>query len=246
VKSILSVSLWSVSLWSALLWTIGLLFFIVFFCIIALGMILFSPKTIYPAVRILARMQLLIMGVNLKTHGLENVDQKHSYIVMGNHESLFDIFAVPAALPMHGVGVEAAYHFSLPLWGYLTRKWGNIPIQRRNKTEAVKALKKAKQVIKAGTSIVILPEGHRTLTGKIESFKKGAFHLAKEAKADILPFVLIGLYEFNNKNSWHLHPQTVSVVFGKPIPYALFKDLTIDTLKEQVRKKIIDLKTLYR
>jgi 1-acyl-sn-glycerol-3-phosphate acyltransferase len=236
VKSIVSASLWAT----------GALFFLVFFCLIALGMILFSPKTIYPAVRILARTQLLFMGVHVKTLGLKNIDQKHSYIFMGNHQSLFDLFALPAALPIRVVAVEAAYHFSLPLWGYLIRKWGNIPIQRKNKAKAIKALKKAKQVIKSGTSIAILPEGHRTLTGKIETFKKGAFHLAKEAKADILPFAFIGLYEFNNKNSWHLHPQTVSVVFGKPIPYASFKGLTIDTLKEHVRKKIIELKPLYR
>jgi len=70
-----------------------LLFFLVFFSLIAIGMILFSPKTIYPSVRIPARMQLLIMGVNVRILGLENVDQKHSYIVMGNHESLFDVFA---------------------------------------------------------------------------------------------------------------------------------------------------------
>ncbi|MDY6793426.1 MAG: lysophospholipid acyltransferase family protein [Thermodesulfobacteriota bacterium] len=218
----------------------------VIFCIIVFGMILFSTKTIYPAIRIMARMQLLIMGVNLRTLGVENVDPNHSYIFMGNHESLFDIFTLPAAFPKYWVGVEAASHFSLPLFGYLTRKWGNIPIQRKNITEAVKALEKAKQVIKSGTSIIILPEGHRTLTGKIGSFKKGPFHLAREAKADILPFAFNGLYEFNNKNSWHLHPQTVSVIFGKPIPYASFKDLAIDTLKEQVRNKMIKLKTLYR
>ena len=70
--------------------------------------------------------------------------------------------------------------------------------------------------------------------------------IAKEVKADILPFAFIWLYEFNNKNSWHLHPQTVSVVFGKPISYASFKDLTIDALKEHVRNNIIELKTLYR
>ena len=231
---------------SALLWATGALFFLGFFCIIALGMILFSPKKIYPTVRILARLQLLIMGVNLKILGLENVDPAHSYLVMGNHQSLFDLFAVPAALPMHAVGVEAAYHFTLPLWGYLTRKWGNIPIQRKDKTKAIKAIEKAKQVIKSGTSIVILPEGHRTRSGKIEAFKKGPFHLAKEAKADILPFAFVGLYEFNRKHSWQLNPQTVSVAFGKPIPYASFKDLTIDALKEHVRDKIIELKTLYR
>lgn len=234
------------SIISASLWTTGALFFLVFFCIIALGMILLSPKTIYPAVRILSRIQLLITGANLRTRGLENVDQKHAYIVMGNHESLFEIFALPAAFPMYGVGVEAASHFSFPLWGYLTRKWGNIPIPRGKKVQAIKALEKAKQVIKSGTCIFILPEGHRTLTGKIETFKKGPFHLAKGAQADILPFAFIGLYEFKNKNSWHLHPQTVFVAFGKPIPYDSFKDLSIDTLKENVRKKIIELKTLYR
>ena len=159
------------SIISASLWAVGALFFMVIFCIIVLGMTLFSTKTIYPAIRILARMQLLIMGVNLRTLGLEHVDPNHSYIFMGNHESLFDIFALPAAFPNYWVGVEAASHFSLPLFGYLTRKWGNIPIQRKNITEAVKALEKAKRVIKSGMSMVILPEGHRTLTGKIGAFK---------------------------------------------------------------------------
>lgn len=73
--------------------------------------------------------------------------KKHSYIVTGNHESLFDIFALPAALPMHGMGVEAAYHFSLLLWGYLTRKWGNIPIQRKSIAGAAKALKKQNRLL---------------------------------------------------------------------------------------------------
>ncbi|MBT8351737.1 MAG: 1-acyl-sn-glycerol-3-phosphate acyltransferase [Deltaproteobacteria bacterium] len=233
------------SIVSALLWTVGLVFFMVIFCIVVLGMLLFSTKTIYPAIRMLPRMQLQIMGVKLRTFGLEHIDQKHSYIFMGNHESLFDIFAIPAAFPIYWVGVEAAYHFSLPMFGYLTRKWGNIPIQRKNINQALAALKQAKQVIQSGTSIIILPEGHRTLTGEIGTFKKGPFHLAKEAKADILPFALIGLYEFNNKNSWHLHPRPVSVVFGQPIPYETFKDLAIDTLREHVRNEILQLKRSY-
>ena len=227
---------------SALLWTTGGAFFLIIFCVISLGLILFSPKTIYPVIQILARMQLLVMGVQITAVGLENVNDNHAYIFMGNHESLFDLIAIPATLPLRWVGVEAAYHFSLPLWGYLTRKWGNISIERENITKAIAALRKAAQVIASGTSIVILPEGHRTLSGRIGEFKKGPFYLAKKTQADILPFAFNGLYQFNNKHSWHLHPQPVSVVYGKPIPYASFKDLSIDDTKDLVRKKIIHLK----
>jgi 1-acyl-sn-glycerol-3-phosphate acyltransferase len=217
-------------------------FFLLLFCVISLGMTLFSPKTLYPVIQLLARMQLLIMGVRIKVVGLENVNVNRAYIFMGNHESLFDLFAIPATLPLRWIGVEAAYHFSLPLWGYLTRKWGNIPIERKNVTKTIVALRKAAQVIASGTSIVILPEGHRTLTGRVGEFNKGPFFLARKTQADILPFALNGLYQFNNKHSWHLHPQSVSVVYGEPIPYASFKDLSLDDTKDLVREKIIQLK----
>lgn len=231
------------SIVSAFLWSIGGMYFLVLFCITALGMILFSSKKIYPMVRILARIQLLIMGVRVRITGIEHIDKKHSYIVMGNHESLFDIFALPTALPMHGVGVEAAHHFEFPLWGYLTRKWGNIPIPRKKRDLAIQALHRARGVIRSGTSIIILPEGHRTLDGKIRAFKKGPFYLAKESGADILPFAFTGLYEFKSKNSWLLRPGPVTFIFGKPIPHESFHDMPVDELKEYVRKIIMGLKS---
>ena len=86
-------------------------------------MILFSPQTIYPAVRILARMQLLIMSVNVRILGLENVDQKHPYIVMGNHESLFDIFVLPVALPICLVRVGSVSLFSTIMVRHDFDKW---------------------------------------------------------------------------------------------------------------------------
>ncbi len=170
-------------------------------------------------VRMLARSQLRIVGLRLKVVGLENFENGRTYLMLGNHESLFDAFAVPASIPHHAVGIEAAGHFKWPLWGYLTRKWGNIPVIRTNLPKAIESLQKAAGVIASGTPVIVLPEGHRTLTGHFSEFKKGPFHLAKAAKADILPFILSGLYEFNNKNSWHLNPGTARVVFGAPIPY---------------------------
>jgi len=227
---------------SALLWVAGIIYFFLFFLLIAIGLIVFGARTIYPAVRILARIQLLIVGLRVRVHGHDRFDRRRSYLIMGNHESLFDVFAIPTALPMHAVGIEADYHFSIPLWGYLTRKWGNLPITRENRARAIKTLEGATRVLQAGTPIVVLPEGHRTLTGKVGPFKKGPFHLALASKADILPFAVSGLYEYQSKQGWQLSPRTAHVAFGAPISYDSYKDDTVDQILRRVRREIIKLK----
>ena len=160
---------------------------------------------------------------------------------MGNHQSLFDVFVIPAAIPLCFVGVEASYHFSLPVWGYLVRKWGCIPIERNNLKKAVESLETAKKTLLSGMNIGILPEGHRTLTGKLGSFKKGPFHLAKGAHADILPFGTNGLFNYNRKGSLILNPGQVKVNIGKPIPYETFKDLSVEELREITFDRICNL-----
>ena len=227
---------------SALLWFSGIICFFFFFLIVALGLIMSDGRTIYPAVRVLARIQLLSMGLRLRVHGYDCFDPRRSYLIMGNHESMFDVFVIPAALPMHAVGIEADYHFSIPLWGYLTRKWGNIPITRENRAQAIRALDGATRIIRAGTSIVVLPEGHRTLNGQVGPFKKGPFHLAFAAGADILPFAVSGLYEYRSKEGWHLSPRTAHVAFGAPIPYETYKDGTVDDILLRVHGEIVALK----
>jgi len=227
---------------SACLLTVGVLYFILFFSVMATGLVIFPPKKLYPVLRLLMRFQLVIMGVRLSFAGLDNFDPDKSYLLMGNHESMFDLFAIPAAIPVHTVGFEASYHFSLPLWGYLIRKWGNIPAHRNSIHKGIKSLKEAARVIKSGTSIVVLPEGGRTLTGQLGDFKKGPFLMALSAGADIIPFVLVGMYEYNNIHSWHLNPGLVTVVFGRPIPYKDYKDRPVNEIRRAVRGAMVDLK----
>ena len=230
------------SIRSALLWSLGGICFFGIFLFVASALLFFSSRTIYPAVRILARLQLLVMGLRLNIRGYQNFDPRRSYLIMGNHESLFDLLAIPAAIPMHVVAIEAAYHFSLPLWGYLVKKWGVIPIHRHDLAKAIASLDQAAAVLQSGISIVVLPEGHRTLTGKIGEFKKGPFHLALAARADILPFALSGLFEYCSKQGWHLIPQKARVIFGEPIPYDTFKDDPVEEIQREVRARIISLK----
>ncbi len=227
---------------SAFLWTIGGLHFFMIFLIVGSGLIFFKGKTLFPLVRILARSQLRIAGLRLKVTGLNHVQKKKAYLMVGNHESLFDVFAIPAALPEHAVGIEAASHFNWPLWGFLTRRWGNVPLYRRDLPKAIEGLDRAAELLASGTSVVVLPEGHRTLTGQIGDFKKGPFHLARTVKADILPFVLCGLYQYNNKHSWQLNPGDARVVFGPPLAYHDYAHLTVDELSQIVKQKMHHMK----
>ncbi len=227
---------------SVFLWSIGLAFFITFFPILFFFLLFFSRKITYKIGILYFSILIKLMGINLVVNGQENIDNNKSYIIMGNHQSLFDVFVIPCSIPNPFVGVEASYHFDFPFWGWLIKKWGNIPIKRNDRKEAIKSIQKAEIILKNGLSIGILPEGHRTITGNIGPFKKGGFHLAINTKANILPLgISKSLYDYKNKHSWELNPQKVFVNIGKPISYNSYKDLSVDQLKEYVKEKITDL-----
>jgi len=185
-----------------------------------------------------------LMGIKLVVKGRKHIRPDQSYLIMGNHQSLFDIFVIPAAIPLCFVGVEAAYHFHIPIWGYMIRKWGCIPIERNNLQKAISSLETAKKTLLSGMSIGILPEGHRTLTGKMADFKKGPFHLAKNARADILPFGINGLFNYHQKGSLLLTPGKVTVTIGQPISYNTFRDQSIDELRHTLFNRIHQLTQL--
>ena len=73
-----------------------------------------------------------------------------------------------------------------------------IPIHRFNHAKAIDALKTAESQIKQGYHIAIFPEGTRTITGKLNKFKKGGFHMAINTNTKILPIIVQGLYEIKN------------------------------------------------
>lgn len=226
---------------STLLWTAGTLFFAFTFTVLSVGLFVLPRERAFALARFLFRVQTRIMGIRLTVTGLAHVDPRRTYLIMGNHQSLFDLFVIPAAIPLTFVAVEAAYHFSIPLWGSLVTRWGCIPIHRNDLEKAKQGLEIARQRLAAGSSIIILPEGHRTLTGRLGPFKKGPFHLARQAGADILPFAVNGLFDYNHKGSLQLNPKPVRVTIGPAISYTHFSGMTPEQLRDHVRGVILKL-----
>lgn len=231
------------ALLSILLWTAGSLVFLLVALVVAVGILTLGRDRTYPLMRGGLRILTTVMGLPVIVSGKHHIPRDRPVIFMGNHESLFDVFVIPVGIPRPFVGVEAAEHFSWPIWGWIVRRWGNIPIPRENLQAAKQSLEIARQrITDEKVNIGILPEGTRTLTGEIDEFKKGPFHLALAAGADIVPFAMDGPFRYKSKHSWILHPTVCRITFGTPITFGTFSGQHVEVVRDLVRERILNLK----
>ena len=90
-------------------------------------------------------------------------------------------------------------------------------IERSNPREAMASIERAAESIRKGSSVILFPEGTRTLDGKLQPFKRGAFSLAAKAGVPVVPLTINGTFTIMPKGSLIIKPANISVVLGKPI-----------------------------
>ncbi len=219
----------------------GSIIILIALILVIIQSIIGNQKLFDPLIKLLCRFFPVFFGIKVKTHGLKKVDPAKTYIFMANHVNIFDPFILYGYIPNFIRAVELEDHFSWPVWGAITRKMGNIPISHRNTNEALKSLVIAHTAILQGTSIAILPEGHRTRDGRLQPFMRGPFRLAKNAEADIIPIVMKRLWERKSVKSKIVKPGTVELIFGEVITSELCKRLSEKELKNKVREIFLDM-----
>ena len=223
---------------SLYVWVVGGLYFVCL-CFITIFLTLFlKPETFDPFLKKSLKLLFKIIFVKVRVEGEENVIPNQTHLFMSNHVSLFDIPLLAAYIPIFVRAVEALRQFKWPVYGWAIRRLGNIPIDRKNIHASIRSIKKTEQVLKNGTSIVILPEGHRTLDGKLRPFKKLPFHLAKQAKVPLIPIGLSGLFQLKNKGSWVIRPKPITIRFGRPISPETIEKLSKEELNSLIRDQI--------
>ena len=209
------------------------------FCLWAVFLIIFSIFYTGPfferLLKIAGKSVLFCAGVRVNITGVENVDPQKQYVVMMNHVNIFDGFLFISRFPGKARGVEEESHFNWPFYGWLIRRMKMIPINRKSGIKAMTALKKAVELIrkKKEFSVAVLPEGTRTITGKLGNFKKGGFLLALEADLDILPMIQMGSFKIKRKKNRIIRPGKIDLVFEKPIPTTGYSK---DNIKELIDK----------
>ena len=223
-------------------WSIALVFFMLIFCAVAIGLLFTSPQQVCVIVKPLCRAMILAIGVRVRVRGQDRFATDRPYLIICNHESLLDPFLCTGMIPLCFVGIELDEHFSWPVWGWLTRRWGNIPLNRDSHRTVRTSFRVAQQRLAEGTSILIFPEGERTVTGDLLPFKKGAFHLARQARADILPVAIRGLHLAKTRGDWRVRAVNVSVAFGAPLAYREYRDWTVEELRDWGQRTIASLR----
>jgi 1-acyl-sn-glycerol-3-phosphate acyltransferase len=222
-------------------WTVGGLYFFVLCIVTILLTFVLSPRRIDPWLKRRLRFLFKLLFIPVKSSGAEVIKPDQHYLFMANHVSLFDIPLFAGYIPTFVRGVEALRQFKWPLYGWAIRRLGNIPIDRKNIHASIKSMKITENELRQGQSILILPEGHRTLDGNLRPFKKLPFHLAKEAGVPIIPIGTSGLFDLKHKGSWLIRPHTVKIKFGEPIPAEKIRDLSREELSDCVRVRIENL-----
>ncbi len=228
---------------SILIWTIALPVFAIC-CLLILALALFHRgPCLDRLIKFSCRLILSCCGIRIKLLGKDNCVPGRQYIVMMNHVNFFDPLVFYARFPGLARGVEEESHFRWPLYGLVLRRIGMIPISRTDSSKARESLARAAGLAaeRREYSIIILPEGTRTLDGKLGLFKRGGFHLALETGLDILPVVQAGSYRINHKGSRLIRPGRIEMHICPAIPTVGFSRETIGMLADRTRSAFLDI-----
>jgi 1-acyl-sn-glycerol-3-phosphate acyltransferase len=189
--------------------------------------------------RLWAKSILWVSGIKVQVKGIENLDLKKPCVFMCNHQSNFDIFVLFSALPAQFRWIAKAELFKIPLFGRAMAGAGYISIERKDRRKAIQSLREAAEKIRAGVSVMIFPEGTRSLDGNIGEFKKGGFLLAHDAGVQIIPVVLNGTWSIMSKDSVKITPGNVTLSILPSVNVSDYLKTEKTRLVEDVREKIV-------
>ena len=166
----------------------------------------------------------LILGakVEIEVHidVTSSLQDRKGMVLIANHMSLLDINAAFCGSPAPIVFLSKASIRRVPLLGKLNELVGTVFVERGNRESSQRAVNQLTNTLNNGRNVLVFPEGTRSKDGQLQPFKKGAFHLAMAAGADIVPMHIEGTWERLPPSSFWIRPshKPIRVRIGRPIP----------------------------
>lgn len=177
--------------------------------------------------------------IDLHVEGLEHATPGESFVLMSNHQSLYDVPIIYQTLGRRIRMVAKKELFRVPIWGRAMHRAGFISLDRQNRERSRQTLHESADILHTGTSIWIAPEGTRSKDGALGPFRKGGFHLALQSGCRILPITIIGTRAVLPAKGAHITDGcSVRVVIHPAIDPRAFSDEHRDELIARVRDEI--------
>jgi 1-acyl-sn-glycerol-3-phosphate acyltransferase len=222
-----------------LLWIISALhFFPVCSFLVLLGLFIDPRRNDWPQ-RFFFRNILRLAGVGFEVRYAPGFDRTRTSLFICNHINIFDAFVIYSAIPQFVRGLELDSHFKVPAYGWMMKRFGNIPVSRTNSpSEFRKLMARTKQALDDGVSLIIFAEGTRTINGRVGPFRKGTFVMAQHLGYPVTPMSIVGSYEFNRKGSWMLYPSKIVVHMHDTLETAGMKKEEVEAFMERVHRTV--------
>jgi 1-acyl-sn-glycerol-3-phosphate acyltransferase len=224
---------------SVFLWIVSLLhFFIAAPTLVFLGIFLDSRKHDWLQ-RGFCRRIVFFAGARVEEHRDPGFDAHRTCFFMVNHVNLFDPFFLYCVIPQFVRGWELESHFKIPAYGWLMKRFGNVPVPDVRRPSDLKRMWRLTQdAIDKGTSLIIFPEAMRTRTGHLNPFQDGGFRVAQQLGIPIVPVSLVGSFKHHRTGHWMLWPATVTIHLHNTIDTSGLTKEDVPALRDKVREII--------
>ena len=178
-------------------------------------------------------------GLRLEVRGREHLGRRPAVFLM-NHQSGIDTILLCALLRRDFVGVAKQEIRRNPLLGPAFAFAGVVFVDRIDSQRAIAALEPAVEVLRAGTSIAIAPEGTRSAGPRLGPFRKGGFRLAMAAGVPLVPIVLEDAWRAMPRGAWLMRGGRVRVTVLPPIPTREWRLEDLAAHIAEVRGRFLD------
>lgn len=220
-----------------------LMFLILNTIAVCLTIIIISPfdkkgNTVHYIGKFWSLLNIFLSGTRLTIRGKEKINTNLTHIVMSNHQSLFDVWALIGKIPLQIRWIVKAEIRKIPIFGYTLERMGHIYVDRKKRAAAYISLETAAEKIKNGTSVIIFPEGTRSNDGHLLKFRMGGIILALKSGVPILPVTVNGSRFVLPKNTLALMPGKIEVVVGDMIDASSYDENNKNELMEKIRSAI--------
>jgi 1-acyl-sn-glycerol-3-phosphate acyltransferase len=166
--------------------------------------------------RIWSKLILITTGVRVHATGLDRLAPGKTYVFVSNHQSIYDIPILFSSLPfqLRIIAKESLGRF--PFLGWHLRRTGHLLVDRRNPDHPA-ILARWKGLVSRGLSLIVFPEGTRSVDGRVGRFRAGSFLLALEARLPIVPISVSGSRHVMRKGRLMTCPGDVALTVHPPV-----------------------------
>jgi len=174
---------------------------------------------------------LATTGVRVRTSGVDRVPDG-SYVFVSNHQSIYDIPILFTHVPFQLRIIAKASLGGFPVLGWHLRYTGHLLVDRSS--AGVSTLRQVARLVLRGHSLIIFPEGTRSVDGCVGRFKGGPFLVAVESGLPVVPVAVIGSCNVMRKGRLMTCPGDVELVVHTPIQTAGLGRQDVRGLAERV------------